>query len=1052
MNLSHISVKRPVTTIMVLLMVVLIGVVSLVGIPMDLFPDIELPVAIVMTTYPNASPEEVENMITEPLESQLAAVEDLDTLYSMSTAGSSVVLVKFSMGTDMNFATLNMREKVALAKGMLPDEATDPMVMKMDMNATPIMQIFISGDMSLSDLYNRVDGDVSDSFERVNGVASVTVSGGVEEEISVMFDQERLAGYGLTLASISQMLSAENLNRPSGTIDKGSTEVIVRTMGEFKSVEDIAQYPLTLPSREIIHLQDIATISQRYQDQDSISRIDGTGSIGIYITKQSTGNTVDVAKSVQKTIDNLREKNPDLTFTVGFDQSEFITSAVSSVANSAVTGAILAVIVIFLFLRNLGSTMVIAISIPTSFLATFILMKYSGMSLNMITLCGLTLGVGMLVDNSVVVLENIFSLNQKLGDAQEAAIIGSKQVYMAVIASTLTSVVVYLPIALSGGISAMMFKDFCYTIIFALAASLVVSLTVVPMLCSRILRKDVHTTYVRIGKFRYKFRIVPYFTKMITALTHFYEEAIRWSLKHRKRTVALCVLIFVISAALIGVVGMELMPAADEGTFTITAEAPYGTSLEDRDKLVSQLEAYVLDLPELEHVTVDIASQSMMGGATNTSTLNVTLVDKSERKRSTKEIVKETKQAFKDFTGTDISVEESSSSSSSMGGGVDMSLTLTGSELEVLEQVGNDLCDQADKIDGVSEAKLDITEGSPEILVHLNRTTASHYGVSAYQLANGLSSALNGSTATKLKVNGDEIEINLSLNDNFQASLDNMKQILITGNSGQSVPVGELASFQYDNSPSTINHTNQQRVMNLNISIDGRDLGSVSQDVLKLVRSYPFPDGYSYDTGGQQDQMIEAFGSLLLALIVSVLLVYMLLAAQFESLILPVIVMMAIPFAMSGSFLALFITGMRLSMPAFIGLIMLIGIVVNNSILLVEFIKLNEQTMERNEAIALAGKTRLRPILMTTITTCVGMIPLSLGLGDGGEMLAPMGVTIIGGLIGSTLVTLLLIPVLYTINDDRRRKANVKKALHMRELEELERQWSREERLALEEK
>ncbi|MEA4987267.1 MAG: efflux RND transporter permease subunit, partial [Anaerovorax sp.] len=368
MNLSHISVKRPITTIMVLLMVFLIGTVSLVKIPQDLFPDIQLPIALVMINYPNASPEEVETMITKPIEEQLAAVENLDSIYSLCSAGSSVTAVKFSTDTDMNFATLNMREKIALVQDYLPDEASDPIVMKMDMNAAPIMQIYISGDMSLTDLYNKIDGDVTNEFKRVDGVASVSLIGGIEEEVAINFDQERLNGYGLTLSAMSQMLSAENLNRPSGTISKGSTEVIVRTMGEFKNIEELAKYPITLPTREIINLQDISTISMQQKEQESISRVDGRTGIGVIITKQSVGNTVDVCKAVQKTLQKLEEKNPDLHFTIGFNQADFIQNAVSSVATSGITGAILAIILIFLFLRNFGSTMVMAISIPSSFL------------------------------------------------------------------------------------------------------------------------------------------------------------------------------------------------------------------------------------------------------------------------------------------------------------------------------------------------------------------------------------------------------------------------------------------------------------------------------------------------------------------------------------------------------------------------------------------------------------------------------------------------------------------------------------------------------------
>ena len=1045
MNLSSISVKRPVTTIMLLMIVVLLGVTSLMGIPLDLMPDMEVPVAIVMVSYPNASPEEVETMITEPIESALASVEGLDTMVSMTMAGSSVVMVQFEMDTDMNFATLDMREKVALVEGYLPDNSSDPMIMKMNMNSAPVMQVYVSGDMSLDQLYNRVDESVVSSFERASGVASVTVTGGLETEVAVTLDQERLLGYGLSMSTISQMLAAENLNRPSGNINKGSTELIVRTIGEFESVDDVRRYPITLATGEIVRLGDIATVQEQYQEQDSISRIDGNTAISLAIMKQSSSNTVEVSKAVQKMIRNLEKTNPDLTFTIGFDQADYIQNAVSSVASSAITGGILAIIVVFLFLRNLGSTAIIAISIPTSFLATFILMNYTGMTLNMLTLCGLTLGVGMLVDNSIVVLENIYRTNQELNDPYQASILGSKQVFLSVVASTLTSIVVYLPIALSGGMAGMVFKDFCFTIIFALLASLAVSMTVVPMLCSKILRRDVSTDYMRIGTKRYKFRLIPKFTKASDSLSLFYTDVIRAALKKRRRTVVACGAVFILSLSLLLMVGAELIPASDEGMFTVTVDSPYGSSLEDRDAVVCQLEEYLLTIPEAEHVSVDISSSSFLGGQTTSSTLSVSLTDKTQRKRSTADIVKDVEKQFSTVAGVDITVAESSMMSAMMGGS-EISLYLYGTDFEILENVGNELAAQIEQIDGIAEASTDVTEGNPEIRVKLNRSVSANYGITAYQLANALESSLSGSTATRLKVDGEEIEINLSLNDTYGKTVDNMKQIMVPTARGTTVPVGQIADFEFDNSPTQIYHQNQTRMITLTASTDDNtDLGTVSRDVNRVLETYPFPEGYYYDNGGQQEQMTEAFGQLFLALIVAILLVYMLLAAQFESLVLPLIVMMAVPFAMSGAFLALFFAGMRLSIISFTSLVILIGIVVNNSILLVEFIKINSETMGRDEAIVEAGRTRLRPILMTTLTTIVGMIPMSLGLGDGGEILAPMGVSIMGGLVGSTIGALVLVPVMYAANDDRRQRREVKKKEREEKIAALEQQWAAEE-------
>ncbi|MBR6500686.1 MAG: efflux RND transporter permease subunit, partial [Firmicutes bacterium] len=700
-SFSSISVKRPVTTIMLLMIVVLLGVTSVMGIPMDLMPEMEISVAIAMISYPNASPEEVETMITRPVEAALASCEGLKSLTSMVTAGSSITMIEFEMDTEMNFATLDMREKIAMIEGYLPENATDPMIMKLNLNSTPVIQVYVSGDMPLDQLYNRVQDSVVSGFERASGVASVSVSGGLEKEIAVTLDQERLLGYGLSLTTVAQMLAADNLNMPSGNVEKGSTELIVRTIGEFESVEDVKRYPMILATGEVVRLGDVAHIEERYKEQESISRIDGQTAIGVSMMKQSSANTVEVSKTIRKTIETLEKNNPDLTFTVGYDQADFIQLAVSSVAQSAITGGILAIVVVFLFLRNLGSTAIIAISIPTSFLATFVLMKYTGMTLNLLTLCGLTLGVGMLVDNSIVVLENIYSMNQRLKDPHHAAIEGSKQVFLSVTASTLTSVVVYLPIALSSGYAGMVFKDFSFTIIFALLASLVVSMTVVPMLCSKILTGDVHTEYLRIGKKHYRYRFVPKFSRMVDALTVWYGEVITHALTQRKKTVISCVLIFVISLSLVLMVGAELLPESDQGMISVEVEAPYGTSIADRDAMVKEMEAYLLTIPEVKHLTLDVASSSMLGGQSTTSTLSVSLVGKTERDRSTAEIAKEIKNEFSDIAGAEVSVSETSMTSM-MTGGADIGLYIYGDELEVLENVGNDLVARFMDIDGIS--------------------------------------------------------------------------------------------------------------------------------------------------------------------------------------------------------------------------------------------------------------------------------------------------------------------------------------------------------------
>ncbi|MCL1809610.1 MAG: efflux RND transporter permease subunit [Clostridiales bacterium] len=1042
---SNLAIRRPVATAMLTLMVAVVGISSLIGIPQDLFPRIQYPAAIVLTSYPNASPEEVENLVTKPLERVLASVENMDQIYSVTMQGQSIVMIEFRMDTDMNFATLNMRERIALVTRALPKDAGDPMVIKMDMNAMPIMQVYASGDMPMHQLNNEIENNVLTYFERTKGVASVRVTGSVSEEITLAFNPEKLTGYGINLAQISQILAAENINLPSGDVTKGSTEVIVRTIGEFKSVDDIKDLPVALMDRSIVRLADIATVTQGYADTDSITRIDGRTAIGIMITKQSDANTIEVSKSINKVIGSLHETFPDIHFSVGFDQADYIQNSLNSVARAAILGGLLAMLVVFLFLRNFRTTLVIAISIPVSLLATFALMDLRGITLNLVTLCALALAVGMLVDDSIVVLENIFRTRQFVDDPYEAARRGSREIFLAVAASTLTTVLVFLPIAMSSGIAALMFSDFCFTIVIALLVSLVVSLSAVPMLCSKLLSSGISLDYVRFGSRRYKFRVIQRFSQFIEFLTIKYESMMRPVLKMRKRVVATCILIFLASVGLVSVVGTELLPATDEASFTVSVDMPYGTPLSEKDAFLTEIEEYVLAIPETTHCTLNIGGgMNLMSVGGNSSSLNVSLVPMAERDRSTADIVDEVKEKTLRMTGADISVN-ASSSMGMMLGSVDMSVMVKGPDLKTLEKIAFELRDEIAEHPDVTEAVVDITEGNPEIRVVIDRNTAAYYGITAYQLANGLSSALSGTTATTLKIAGNEIDVTLSLPETYKQSVDNMKQIMITGGAGVSVPVGQIAAFEYGNSPDMISRLNQQRFVTVDISFDSSDLAASAASITSLANNYNFPDGYYFETMGMQEEMMNAFSSLFKALLISVALVYLLLAAQFESLVLPFIVATSIPFAMSGAFLALFITDTKLSMTSFLGLIMLVGIVVNNAILLVEFITQNKKLMGRDEALVQAGKVRLRPILMTMMTTIVGMIPISLGLGEGTEMLAPMGIAIIGGLLTSTVVTLVFVPVLYSIIDDGKTKRLQKKDRKHERVAALEAKWLKED-------
>lgn len=1026
--LSKLAVKRPVSMIMLLVAVLILGGVSIVGMPQSLMPDIEYPYAMAMVTYPGAGPEEVNTMITEPMEESFSSVEGVKEMYSMSMENAAIVMLEFDMDTDMNFATLDMREKISLVQNSFPDDASSPTIMKLNMNSVPVMQIYAYSDKSTSELAQYLDDNIIPRFERISGVASVSMVGNTETQISMDFDQDKLTGYGLTMSTISSLLQAENISLPSGTVENGSQEVIVRTYGEFESVEEISDMPVPLADGSVITLKEVANVYLKESEPDSVSRLDGKSAIAMGITKSSDGNIVEVSDDVQSAMEEIQsELGNDIRFVIGFDQADFIRDSIRSVAETAVEGAILAVIVIFLFLRNIRSTLIIAISIPTSVLGTFCLMKICGMSLNLITLGALTLAVGMLVDNSVVVLENIFRRNRLELNAKDAAINGSKEVGLAVAASTFTSVVIYLPIALSGGLSGMMFQDFCITIIGALLISLVVSLTVVPMLCSKLLDGSVSQDYVRIGRFFYRYKIVNHFASLIDSLTEGYKSVCRWILKRRKRVLALLLAIFAASISLVSLVGWELIPETDEGSFSITAELPYGTSLEEKDAFLTPIEEYCLQLPEAEHITLSAGGSDTVL-STDSNTISVTLKDAEERERSTKEVMNDVKNQFRNLAGAEMSYEMTSSMSISMTG-ADISVQVMGDDLDDVSDATLDLADQMKSVSGIEDITTDVEEGNPEIRIMLDRTNAANYGITAYQLASALSGSLSGTTATDVTIDGETMDIVLSLSDQYSKSVEGLKNIMVTGSAGISVPIYQIADFESDNSPVTISKQNQKILQSIDITLkDSADTQSVSEEVYAIADQYDFPDGVYYDNGGMQEQIIDAFSSLLLALVVAVLLVYIVLAAQFESFILPLMVMMSIPFAMSGAFFALFLAGMKLSMTSLIGLIVLIGIVINNSILLVEFIGQNRETMGRDEAIAQAGSTRMRPILMTTLTTIIGMLPMAIGIGEGLEIMAPMAVSIIGGLVMSTLITLFIIPVLYSIVDDIETK-NGKKRL-----------------------
>lgn len=1026
MNLFKLSVDRPVSVIMVTLAIIIIGAISLFNLPIDLLPEIEVPVAVVSTSYGNVGPSEIEELITKPLESSISTVSNIKQVSSMSSEGNSVIIAEFAQGTDMEFASLEMREKVDLIKGLLPSDVQDPMVLKIDPNATPIVELSLTrkdGKDDLLELQNIGENTMKARLERIPGVASATISGGYEKQVEIVTKEEQLRGYGLTQDMIVQTLRAENLNLPAGEVKKGSQSITVRTEGELKTIEEFENLPIPLQSGGSITLKDIADVATSYKDTSSISKLDGRRSVNISIQKQSGTNTVTVAREIDKEVEKIRKELKDVEVRTVMDQSVFIEEAIKNVAINALIGGLLAIFILYIFLKNIRSTFIIATSIPVSIIFTFILIYFNDITLNLMILGGLALGVGMLVDNSIVVLENIYRYRE-LGESRaQAAIKGAKEVGVAVIASTLTTVAVFLPIAFVEGITSVIFKEFALTVTLSLLASLLVSLTLVPMLSSKLLKVDRTRKDERQGLGGVFDKIYDRSDRLYGKTEKKYSEILAWALKKRKATVAIALVMFILIIALLPTLGVEFFPAADQGQFSISIDLPMGAELKRTNEITLDVEKKLANIAEVREISSTIGSSggpmSLSGGGTDSATIQVNLVDLNQRDRSDEEVAEQVRKIAKDIPGAEISVMSAASMTGGIGGGNAIDVKIKGDNLNTLKTIGEDIEEIITGVEGAREVESSLKEGIPQVHIEIDRLISAEYGLTASQIASYVRNNLSGQVATNYKTDGDEIDVLIKGDPIYKESINNLKQSLIQTPTGELVPLEQVAELEIKKGPVSINREEQVRTISVIGQISGRDLGSVNTDIEEQLKQYDMPDGYTYEISGENEEINKAFKDLAYALILAIILVYMVLASQFESLLYPFMIMLSVPLAIAGGVFGLVVTRRALSVVAFIGFIMLAGIVVNNAIVLVDYINTRRKTGEkREEAILNAGPIRLRPILMTTLTTVLGLIPLALGFGDGGEIQAPMATVVVSGLIFSTLLTLVFIPVMYTLLDD----------------------------------
>nr|WP_300091594.1 efflux RND transporter permease subunit [Sedimentibacter sp.] len=1005
--LAKFSVKKPVTITMMILIVIVLGAISLSKLSIDLLPNIELPIAVVQTTYSGAGPEEVENLITVPMEQAVGTIENIDTITSYSNEGSSLLLMQFNFGTDMDEATLQMREKIDMIKGFLPDGTTSPIVMKIDLDSMPIVQLAISSKGSLQTTQKLAEDVIQPRLERIEGTASADVSGGLEREVEIMLKEEMTKGYNLSQTYISGILQSENLNLSGGTVIKGSNELTVRTVGEFKDIEEIRNLNIPLPKGGTVRLSDIADVNFVNKDQSTVTKLNGQDVVQISVMKQSDGNTVSVAKDVVKELEKIQKEYPDLKIETVFNQADYINQSIDNLKSTAITGAILAVVILLIFLRSFKTTLVIALSIPISIITTFVLLYFAGITLNMMTIGGLALGVGMLVDNSIVVLENIYR-HRSLGmDRITASVEGTNEVSMAVTASTLTTVAVFIPIVFTGGLAATIFKDFALTIVMALMSSLLVALTLVPMMSSKL---------VSVRNLESEEEQEKKHGKIVTT----YKRVLSWSLRHRITTVLAAIGIFAASIAMVASVGAEFFPATDEGQISINVSLPDGAEVSQVDDTLKEVNELIKEIPEVKTVFTSAGSGGVMSLSSNSNSgsIMVMLTDLADRDRSVKEVSDEIRTLLKDVPGAEISVTETSTMSMNMSGGA-ISISIKGDDLDTLKSIGEDFKDIIENVDGTREVESSYEDGIPQVQIIADRGIASQYGLTTAQIGSQVGSTLAGSTVTKFKVDGDELDVVLKGDNMYGQSMSLLEMLPITTPSGGTIPLSEVADVQTAKGPVRITRENQTRTLTVTGGVAGRDVQSVSNDITKALADYEMPNGYSYTFGGETEQIQETFADLFMVMIVAVVLVYMIIAAQFESLIQPLSIMFSVPLALSGGFIGLFVTGLPLNVIGLIGLIILVGIVVNNAIVLIDYVNNRRRNGEdRTSAIMKAGPIRIRPIMMTALTTILGLVPMALGIGEGAELTQSMGVVVIGGLSLSTVLTLVLVPVMYTIFDD----------------------------------
>jgi len=1025
MGLTRLAISRPVLTVMAFAALAVLGLQSLGFMPVELFPRIDIPFITVITVYPGAGPREIETLISKPLEEAVSSINGVKTVQSSSQEGVSVVALEFVVGTDLDAASNEIRSRLDAARAGLPREAQAPVLYKASVSAIPVLILGVSGSRPADEVRQLAEDTIKERLGKVTGVASVSIVGGQQREVEVAVDKARLQAYGMSITQVAQALTLENLNLPSGGIREGRQEYAVRTVGEFERLEDLLDVRLPSANGSSVLLRDIARISAGFADRSEMSRLNRRESIGIVVQKQADANTVQVVSGIKRELERLRPDLPsDLIVKVAYDQSIFLEDSLADVRTSLILGAILAVLIVYVFLHDLRSTFIVSLAIPTSMLAAFTPMYFAGFSLNMMTMLGLALSTGILVDDSIVVLENIHRHLHQGELPKDAAINGRSEIGLAAIAITLTDVVVFVPIAFMGGIVGQFFREFGLTVATVTLFSLLVSFTLTPMLASRwFARRTKEEPGATGGRLS---RVFGWFDSLYARLDARYRRILAWALDHRWRVVGLGLAALLVVVPLAGVLGFEFMPSIDQGQFTIRIETPAGTNLETTNRVVAKVEDLLARQPEAEAIfaTVGSTAGAVNFGSTsqgpNVANIAVSLVDKNRRSRSDRQMIADLRPEVSKIPGAKIRFETATFGPS----GAPVQIELLGADFGVLNRAAAEVSARVRQVPGILDLDTSWRVGRPELQVKVDRLKAASYGLSTGVVAASLRTAIQGSTDTKLRSGGQEYDIRVRLPESERKSPEDVGNVLIAAPGGRPIYVKDVAKVTLATGPTQIDRKNRQRMVVVSASLaPGYFFGNVQREVNRRLADLSLR-GVTLRWGGEAEQLAESGGQLGGALLLSVLLVYMLMAALFEGFFSPFVIMFSLPMALVGAILGLMVAGKTLSIVAMIGIIMLMGLVTKNAILLVDYTNtLRARGESRREAILQAGPTRLRPILMTTGAMIAGMLPVALGIGRGAEFRAPMAVAVIGGLVWSTLLTLVVIPVVYTLVDDFTRVA-----------------------------